>query len=180
MKKDDLKYLVTQMYDKLIDQINDKDEDIEKHELISYLRDSVDVIIDIPETSYSSVESLKSAFDDAYKEIANKSISSYKHTNKRFEALAQMHEETLTSCSNEVINIPEITDKFNDIQTHMIDEVKKANDIIVKLSSQVDKLEKESNVDSLTKVYNRRALTTLLTNVCEKSDTVSDFHLVHS
>lgn len=177
MDKHDLKHLVTQMYDKLIDKINEQ-EDVEKADVICYLRESLDAIIDMPTHIESSVDVLKCAFDDKYREIANKGIYSYQHTNQRFETLTQMHEETLNTCSQqETINIPEITSKFNDIQNHMVDEIKKANEIILKLSNQVDILEKESLLDSLTKVFNRRALTAYLNNICSKENFSKDLHL---
>ena len=177
MQKDDLKSLVTQMYENLLDNISSQDE-ANKELVVEYLRDSVDVISNLSDDKIDSIEHAKSAFNNAYQEIANKSISSYKHTNERFEQLAQMHEETLSSCEEDMIDVPSISKKFNDIQDHMIDEVKKANDIISKLSSQVETLEKDSNLDSLTKVFNRRALSKHLNNLCAQKTLNYELHLL--
>jgi len=177
LQKDDLKSLVTQMYDNLIENI-DNQSSVSKEQVVNYLKESVDVISSISDEKIDSIEHAKSAFNNAYKEIANKSISSYEHTNERFEKLTQMHEETLNSCINSVIDLPSITEKFNDIQTHMMDEVKKANTIITQLSSQVETLEKNSNLDSLTKVFNRRALSTHLDKMCARENIKYSSHLL--
>ena len=177
MEKDDLKSLVTQMYENLIDNINEQD-DANKEQIIDYLRDSIDVVSSLKDEQIDSIEHAKSAFNNAYKEIANKSISSYQHTNQRFEQLTQLHEETLNDCTEDIIDTPAITQKFNEIQTHMLDEVKKANTIIHKLSSQVHTLEKESNLDSLTKVFNRRALSKHLSSICSQKGVPHELHLI--
>lgn len=177
MEKEDLKSLVTQMYENLLDNINHQ-ETVTKEQVIEYLRNSVEVVSSISDDKIDSIEHAKAAFNNAYQMIANKTIASYQHTNERFEKLTQMHEETLSSCAEQMINIPNITDKFNEIQEHMLDEVKKANDIITKLSTQVNKLEKDSNIDSLTKVFNRRALSKYLSNICEQKNEHNELHLL--
>ena len=175
MNKDDLKSLVTQMYENLLENINQQEMANRDH-VVTYLRDSIDIISNLSDDKINSIEHAKSAFNNAYEEIANKSISSYKYTNDRFEQLTQMHEKTLSSCSETSIDVPAITEKFNDIQTHMLDEVKKANDIISQLSSQVKILEKDSNLDSLTRVFNRRALSKYLENVCSQQNFNHELH----
>ena len=178
MKKDDLKSLVTQMYENLLENIDCQDC-ADKEHVVAYLRDAIDVVSHLDDKQIDSIEHAKSAFNNAYKEIANKSISSYQHTNERFEKLSQMHEETLNNYTDEnAINISDMTEKFSEIQTHMMDEIKKANEIISKLSSQVQKLEKDSNIDSLTKVFNRRALGTYLSNLCVTKDIPYELYLV--
>jgi diguanylate cyclase (GGDEF)-like protein len=65
--------------------------------------------------------------------------------------------------------------------TQMYDErteIERANSIITELTFQVKELEKNSNLDPLTKVFNRRALTTYLNNICEKDDIPYDLHLL--
>jgi len=177
MKKDDLKSLVTQMYNNLLDTI-DEQETASKEQVIEYLKDSVKVVSNIDDDEIDSTEHAKSAFDNAYKIIADKSISSYKNTNEKFAELTQMHEKTISSCSGSEIDVPSIMEKFNDIQNHMMSEVSKANSVINKLSSQVKVLEKDSNLDSLTKVFNRRALTTHLNSICENTNRNYELHLL--
>lgn len=177
MEKNDLKSLVTQMYENLLENIDNQDG-ANKTQVVNFLKDAVDIVSNIPDHKIDSIEHAKEAFNNAYKDIANKSISSYEHTNKTFETLTKMHKETLSCCSGTTIDIPSITDKFNDIQSHMLDEVKKANQIITQLSTQVENLERDSNLDSLTKVFNRRALSTYLTSVSAQKDLKHELHLL--
>jgi len=177
MEKDNLKSLVTQIYQNLLENI-DKQENASKEQVMNYLQDSVEIISKIDDNEVNSVEHAKLALDNSYKDIANNSISSYKHTNEKFKKITQMHEKTINSCSDTKIDVPSIMEKFNDIQEHMMSEVQKANNVISKLSSQVKILETDSNLDSLTKVYNRRALTTHLSSVCKNMNKNYELHLL--
>ena len=177
MKKDDLKSLVTQMYNNLLDTI-DEQETASKEQVIQYLKDSVKTVSNISDDEIDSTEHAKLAFNNAYKVIAEQSITSYKDTNEKFAEITQMHEKTISSCSGPEIDVPSIMEKFNDIQTHMMSEVTKANTVINKLSSQVKVLEKDSNFDSLTKVFNRRALTTHLNSICANVNRNYELHLL--
>jgi len=177
MQKEDLKSLVTQMYDNLLENI-DSQEEANKEQVVSYLRDSIDIFSHIDDSKVNSIEEAKAVFNNAYRELAAKGISSYKHTNKKFELISQMHEETINLYHNETIDIPSITEKFNSIQTDMIDEIQKANYIIEKLSTQIESLERDSKIDSLTKVFNRRALTAHLENICSHMNIPYEFHVL--
>jgi len=173
MKKEDLKSLVTEMYENLLERIDDE-ENATKEQVVDYLKDAVNVVSSINDSELDSISHAKSAFNNAYKEIAKQSLSSYKETNKKFEKLTQMHDDAI----KEHIDLDSITEKFNEIQTHMSDEVQKANKIITQLTKQVKSLEETSNIDSLTKVFNRRALTSYLNNVCSKTDTPYELHFL--
>ena len=177
MQKDDLKSLVTQMYNNLLDKI-DEEEEATREQVITYLKDSASIISAIDDSEIDSVEHAKSLFSNAYKELTDKSIASYKSTNTNFERLAQMHEKTINECQMEEIDLNAITEKFNEIQTHMTDEIKKANNVINSLTNQVKILEETTNLDSLTKVFNRRALTTYLEEVCERGSANNELHLL--
>jgi len=177
MQKKDLKSLVTLMYDQLISNI-DAQEDATKEQVVSFLQDATNTIASINSDEISSVEHTKLVFSNAYKEIVDKSLSSYKDTNDVFEELAQIHKNTVDECSEIHINLPEITEKFTSIQSQMSLEVERANQIITDLSIQVKELERSSNIDSLTKVFNRRALTTYLDNICSKGGIPYELHLL--
>jgi len=177
MKKDELKSLVKQMYEELLENI-DSQENPNKEQVVTYLHDASNTIASICDDDIDTVEHAKLAFTNAYKEIADQSISYYKSTSGRFEELTLQHQETLDECSHIHIDLPSITEKFNEIQTHMSDEVARANNVISTLTSQIKALEKSSNLDSLTKVFNRRALTTYLEKVCSKKELAYELHLL--
>ena len=177
MKKDDLKSLVTQMYQELLDNINSQEEP-NKEQVVTYLQDAVMTIQNIDEDDIDSVEHAKLAFSNAYKEIANKTLSSYKNTNNRFEKLTQIHEQAVQSCETQLIDMPSIKEKFDEIQNHMSQEVQRANQVISDLATQVKELESSSNLDPLTKIFNRRALDTYLKNICDKKDLKHELHVL--
>ncbi|MFA6196477.1 MAG: GGDEF domain-containing protein [Sulfurimonas sp.] len=177
MQKDDLKSLVTQMYENLLEKI-DAQEDANKEQVINYLKDSVNIIETIADDDLDSMAHSRAAFTNAYKELTNRSLLSYQNTNMRFEELAQMHEKTISECSMQEIDLSAITRKFNDIQAHMVDEVKKANTVITNLSNQVKILEETTNLDPLTKVYNRRALISYLDEICSRDNMNYELHLL--
>ena len=177
MKKDDLKSLVSQMYEELLDNI-DSQEEPTKEQVIDYLKNATRSIEHISDTEIDSIDHAKLAFSNAYKEIANKTISSYQNTNNNFEKLTKIHEKTVQRCENQLIDIPSIKAKFDEIQEHMSKEVQRANQIIADLSAQVKELENSSNLDPLTKIFNRRALDTYLQNICSKKHLHSELHLL--
>lgn len=181
MKNDDFKSLLTDMYTNLLEHI-DAQENTTKEQLLNYLQDAADVISNIDETNLDSTSHTKYNFTNAYKQIAQAGISSYKETNNRFIELSHMHEDaiekTKIAYQDAQIHLPSITEKFNEIQTHMTDEVSRANSVISSLTKQVAELEKTSNIDSLTQVFNRRALTTYLNDICSKKDIPYELHLL--
>ncbi len=134
--------------------------------------------MNISDEDMSSVGFAETLFHNAYQDIANKSLSSYADTNANIQKLTKMHEKTLLECNAQHINLPALTLKFDEIQSHMNNEVKKANEVISQLTTQVKTLEKKSNLDSLTKVFNRRALTTYLKSVCSNNEIPYEFHML--
>ncbi len=177
MQKDDLKSLVTQIYHNLLEEI-DAQEDATKEQVVTYLKDAASVVSNINCDQIDSIEHAKLAFMNAYKEIADKSLTSYENTNERFKELTEMHQETIAECYDKHIDLKSITTKFNEIQSHMTEEVNKANMVISELSQQVKTLEETSNLDHLTKVFNRRALTSHLDMVCAKENISDQLHLL--
>jgi diguanylate cyclase (GGDEF)-like protein len=177
MQKEDLISLVTQMYEELIDNINVQ-EDPSKDQVVSFMQDATDSIASINDKDINSIEHAKLAFSNAYKEVAKQSLDEYGISNERFEELAQLHQETIEECSLEQIDMSSIQNKFNDIQSHMSKEVERANQVITKLTSKIKHLEKNSNIDSLTNVYNRRSLSSYLNNICSKKDIPYELHLL--
>lgn len=176
MNKDGLKSIASHIYDELLNKIN-SEEILSKDQTLDYLTDLINTISNDTKLSKSKIETKPK---DNYANIADKSISSYEHTNQKFEHLTKLHDEILLSCKEKDINIPSIVDKLNNIQNQMMNEIKEANNIIFQLSKQVNVLKKESNLDALTKVLNRRALSTNLENICsnKKSFKSNRTHLV--
>lgn len=177
MEKNDLKALIEEIYENLLERI-DAEENATKGQVVNYLKDSIDVVLNINDKDIDSIAHAKAAFSNSYKEIVKESLSSYKNTNDKFGELSQLNEQALKSCDNKHINIETLTSKFSEIQLHMVDEVKKANKIITELSDKVKTLEETSNLDPLTKVFNRRALISYLDNICENKSITHELHVL--
>jgi len=177
MQKNDLKALIEEIYENLIERV-DADENATKEQVVNYLKDAVDIVSNIRDNDVNSVEHAKAAFNNSYKELVNQSLISYEYTNEKFGQLAQLHEKTLKECQREQIDLATITSKFNEIQIHMTDEVKKANTTISELTTKIKTLEKTSKLDSLTKVFNRRALSAYLNEICSNKSIPYNIHLL--
>lgn len=177
MKKNDLKALVEKIYENLLERI-DEDKDATKGQVINYLKDAIDIVSNIDDRDIDSIEHAKAAFNNSYKELVTKSLSSYKSTNEKFGELTQLNEETLQQCNEQQIDLQTLTIKFGEIQSHMTDEVKRANQIISELSEKVKTLEETTNLDPLTKVFNRRALISYLNSVCSNKNIPYTLHLL--
>ena len=178
MRKEELKSLAKEMYYNLLNSIDEQDE-ATIQQVINHLYEAIDIIKQVKEDDVNSLENAKAVFHNAYKDIAEESLMFYETTNLRFEELTSMQNSAIEECSTtEHIDIPKITEKFLEIQFHMLEEVKKANETISQLTSQIKALEKKSNIDSLTKVYNRRALDAYLNMICQKDDVPYELHLL--
>jgi len=175
MQKYELISLANEMCKELITIINNQ-ERASKEQLANYLFESAELVMNINEKDINSTEFSETLFHNAYKELTKKSLESYSQTNSKIENLTNMHKEILLKCEEEDINLPEVLNQFDDIQTQMSDEVKKANTTIKHLSEQVVMLERNSNLDGLTKVYNRRALSTYLNEICSKEKLPHDLY----
>ena len=175
MQKHELISLANDMCKELI-TIIDNQEQASKEQLANYLFESAELVMNINEKDIDSTDFTETLFQNAYKELTKRSLESYADTNTKIENLNNLHEEILNQCEKENLNLPEVVSQFDDIQTQMADEVKKANATIKHLSEQVVTLERNSNLDGLTKVYNRRALSTHLKEVCSKEKLPHDLH----
>ena len=104
MTKNDLKSLVAQMYKELLVNI-DAQETVNKEQVIDYLEDAICNLKKI-DIETDSIEHAKLAFTNAYKDIAKKSISSYKETNGKFEELGKLHKSTSGTRAFSLNSIP--------------------------------------------------------------------------
>jgi diguanylate cyclase (GGDEF)-like protein len=179
MKKDELISLIDKMHQELIASVQEQ-KHATQEQVYNYLLESAQIIKDIDESDddVSHNGFAESLFHNAYKDIAKQSLESYASTNANIEKLVSMHEETFNECAGEQIDLPSLTEKFDAIQQHMTDEVKKANDVISLLTNKVKNLEEKSNLDSLTRVFNRHALTNYLNKICSNPQIPYSFHLL--
>ena len=177
MKKDEMKSLIANFYDELLEKI-DTQEETSKEQIITFLQEKVNILKLLDDDEVSTLEHAKVAFSNEYKDLAHQSILDYKGTNDRFEELAQIHKQTIEECCEEHIDISAINVQFSEIQGHMIEEVQRANHVITNLTKKIKELERNSNLDSLTKIFNRRALSTYFISLCSNKHIKNDVHII--
>lgn len=177
MEKSSAKKILEELYNGLNVKIDSHDGALSQDNLLDLMRTMIDNISSLDFELPNSLENLKKTLDDAFKDLAQESIIQYDNTNKKFEELASKQKQTIIDCKNPLIDMNEITEKFNVIQNHMLDEVHKANTMIADLTNKVEKLEKTSQLDHLTKVYNRKVLSEHLTAICKHLNFTKDIHL---
>jgi len=177
MQKDELISATNGMCEELLNAI-ENNKSATKDEIADLLIESAQVIMNVSEKDISKVSFAQLLFSNAYKDLANKSLLSYESTNSNIDELTKMHKKVISECHEEQINLPALTEKFDEIQNHMKNEVSKANEIISQLTSQVKALEETSNLDSLTRVYNRRALSTYLDSICSNEHQPENLHVL--
>ncbi len=178
MQKKELISLIDKMCKELLLIIDEQEQEATMTQVANYLKESAELITTVEEEKMSLAGYAESLFHNAYEDIAKKSLASYKQTNTNIERLTELHENTLEQCSKSHIDIPSITNRFNEIQEHMTSEVMKANKVISQLTAQVHELEQKTNIDALTKIFNKRALMTYLDTLCNNKKHPFNFHLL--
>ncbi len=155
-----------------------ENKDVTKEHLADFLKNSAELISTVSIDKLNSYNRDKHLLADEYKNIAKECLAHYKDTSTKISELSDEHKETLAECEDQHINLPEITSKFNEIQNHMVEEVSKANSIISQLSTQIKELEEKSNLDPLTKIFNRGALNNYLEELCENVNENYETHML--
>ena len=177
MARDELVSLIDELCLSIRDFLYNN-EDVQKEQLAAYLKNSAKLIADISQHELSSYSKDKNLLADSYKDIAKDCLTSYEKTSTNISKLSEQHQEAIAKCEAEPIDLPMITSKFNEIQDHMIDEVARANSIISNLTSQIKDLEEKSNIDPLTKVFNRGALDSYIKELCDNVNKNYETHLL--
>lgn len=103
-----------------------------------------------------------------YKEIAKESLDSYEQTRDSVQKINQEQKNLIKSSSAMLANESDkILDSFNSVYDQVEAQMRKANETIEELRGKITVLEKSSNLDPLTRTYNRRALDTYLGSLCK-------------
>ena len=174
MQKKELKALAREIYEHIVTTI-DEQEHTTIQQLIDYMQNAVVAMEGVEDDDITTLEYAKSTFFDAYKDIADNGLMNYQTTNGKFLDISNQQSKIINDCREDHVDVDDILSKFENIQLHMVEEVKRANGVICDLSQQVKNLETKSNIDSLTKVFNRRALSAYLSSVCDEGN--SNFEL---
>ncbi|WP_456450698.1 GGDEF domain-containing protein [Hydrogenimonas sp.] len=93
-------------------------------------------------------------------DIAKESIDSFKETNNKLQDITETHTIEIERIADETsgIDVQTFRNRFNAFQKDLLAELEHANDIIRSLEREIEELQKQSNIDPLTKLFNRKAL----------------------
>jgi diguanylate cyclase (GGDEF)-like protein len=93
-------------------------------------------------------------------DLAKESLEAFAKSNENLKNISDANVVDITSIRKDYENIrtQEVLDVFDLFQNKVIDELTKADETITKLKVEIERLERESHIDPLTKAFNRRVL----------------------
>jgi diguanylate cyclase (GGDEF)-like protein len=152
-----------------LDSLSNRQDTINPKEFAELIENVTHVIMDTFTSDEYDLQMYRNTITEEYKELAQKSIDLYSKTNEKIEEITEKHAEIIyETTSTSLIDLSKISEKFSDIQSHLSDEVSRANEVIHTLLEQVKNLEVKTSLDPLTKVFNRYALQEHLKSILGK------------
>ncbi|WP_024953923.1 GGDEF domain-containing protein [Sulfurospirillum arcachonense] len=94
-------------------------------------------------------------------ELAKSSIKEFEKSNTNLKKISDKNFVDISAIKNnyERVYTQDIIDTFNLFQEQVLTELQDADETITKLKLEIERLERESHIDPLTKAYNRRVFT---------------------
>lgn len=143
-------------YDTFMDELSHTNNPllIDLSKKYSYLFSTAD-----EETTYSEI-----SFD-----LAKSSLKEFEKSNKNLKNISDQNTIDLSTIKNdyERIKTQELINTFDIFQGQIISELKNADETITRLKLEIERLERESHIDPLTKAYNRRVFTKDMNEILE-------------
>lgn len=94
-------------------------------------------------------------------DIAKQSVESFKLSNFKLEDITKTHTfeiDNIINAEEKSIDLNHFKKTFNLFQYNILNELENANNTIKALEKEIEELQKQSNIDPMTKLYNRKAL----------------------
>lgn len=118
-------------------------------------------------------------FELEYKNLAKESIDSYAQTKESVERINKEQLRIISESSQKDLEeINKIMQSFTDVHEQVEAQMRKANETISSLYQEIAVLEKTSNLDPLTRTFNRRALDHYLGSLCEFNNKHLNAHIL--
>jgi len=177
VEKNEAKELVTLAYHSIMDELQ-KQEVYDSKQII----DQLHVLAKKLRTSSSEPLNLHSSnpsFEQAYKTLAKESLDSYAQTKSSVERINQEQLQILQGNGRKNdIKVDDIMQDFENIHTKISEQMQEANKTIEALNKQILVLEKTSNLDPLTRTFNRRSLDKYLGTLCQMKGRVPQTNIL--
>ncbi len=106
------------------------------------------------------IDRINRSVADEYYHLAHKSIDEFSNTHENIKVISQSKSIDLNEISREDKNIDKnkLLSLVLDFQKNLEDELERSSNVIENLKNKIELLERESNIDPLTKAFNKRAL----------------------
>jgi diguanylate cyclase (GGDEF)-like protein len=162
-----------------LESVSARQDEIAPDEFAEIISLATKEVLDLYLNGELDVHEYSSDTVNEYKDIALFSIDSYTQSNQTFEQISDNHASILKDHENSnYIDFNDISEKFVDIQSHMSQEVQRANKIIQDLHAQVKTLEITTTLDPLTKTFNRYSLQNNLTELLAKNRQIEELFIL--
>jgi diguanylate cyclase (GGDEF)-like protein len=109
---------------------------------------------------FSATESENSINNISF-ELAKSSLREFEKSNSNLKKISDENYVDIGAIKNDYdrIHTQDIINTFDAFQGQILSELKNADETITKLKLEIERLERESHIDPLTKAYNRRVFT---------------------
>jgi len=103
----------------------------------------------------------ESTINDVSLDLAKSSLEEFEKSNTNLKNISDSNVIDISAIKNDYdrVHTQKIINTFDAFQGQILDELKNADETITRLKLEIEKLERESHIDSLTKTYNRRVFT---------------------
>lgn len=114
-------------------------------------------------------------------DLAKASLEEFSKSNLNLKTISDKNSIDISTIKkeDERVHTQDVIASFNTFQKEILVELKNADETIMRLKLEIEKLEKESHIDPLTKSYNRRVLSKDLQEILHAIDNKNlDMHLI--
>lgn len=106
------------------------------------------------------VDALSQNYTKKYVDTAHQTVESFSAASQKIESITKSHSIEIEKMIDEPrqIDVGSFKSRFIDFQNELFKELDTANVTIAKLEDEIQNLQRQSNIDPLTKLYNRKSL----------------------
>lgn len=109
----------------------------------------------------------ETTLNDMSLDLAKSSLKEFEKSNANLKNISDSNVIDISAIKNDYdrVHTQKILNTFDTFQGQILSELKNADETITRLKLEIEKLERESHIDSLTKTYNRRVFTKDLSEI---------------
>ena len=166
MEKSEAKEIITSAYHSILEQLHEQST-YDSVAIVEQL-DSLSKQLQTHTTRTLPPHNPEQNFESEYKNIAKESIESYAQTKDSVKRINDEQQETLKkNARRKDLSVNELIENMGKVHEEISCQMIDANTTIENLNKQILHLEKKSNLDPLTKTFNRRSLDKYITTLCQ-------------